>query len=761
MVVSLAVAPVPLYTAIAGACGSTIASTHHNNEADGKVKLSTFLRIDSRGVPFYGLKADVHFLSSKRWRYTLLTCVALDKGWSQKRSGDSGFKPLVEHTYRTAASLVSEATGKEKSFEATVATGSTPSSSWDYANSSRVLGASRFAVLLGVVITIFGAVSLTAVLFGRWWNRLRNQDRNDLKTSDSWPGGVASPSVVFEAPSAFSFFLKKDLKRKESVEWVNMVLGKLWKIYRRGLETWLVGLLQPLIDNLHKPSYVRRVVIQHFHLGDEPLTVRSVERRTSRRANDLQYHIGLRYTGEAKMRLMITLSAGFLPVMIPVGVRGFDVDGEIWVKLRLVPSEPWIGTATWAFVSLPKIILALAPFGLFNIMTFPFISRFLTKLLTEDLPQLFVRPNKIVVNFLKNPASGPFAQQFQDEGVNVEGSKDFTGELSVTLMDARKLKYFPIGKTDPYVKLMLGDQVIRSKKNSQTSIIGPPGAPIWNQDFQLLVEDPKTQKVAVRVRDAVGLGVFTIGYGEIDLSTLQDTVPVDKIVTLRGGWGFPKRFAGEIMVRLTYKAYVEDDEEEDDGPFNQLSDVELDSDKDEFSTRKFFRKKRRLDFLRDLFAAVNVVIKDFGYDNVLVEPKKFVDKKREHAQGDGHRGSSQSEPRRHGDTGRLPPSKAKHRQVPPSQSDDGAGKKSQEVTDQGNLQEPRPDIPAQTPEAEKEQAEKEQAEETRRTSLNSGGGRTKASGRWTENPAVLWLGLATGIALLAALSLNFSNLVNP
>ena len=40
---------------------------------------------------------------------------------------------------------------------------------------------------------------------------------------------------------------------------------------------------------------------------------------------------------------------------------------------------------------------------------------------------------------------------------------------------------FLSGKTDPYVVLSLGDQNIRSKKNSQTTVIGPPGQPIWNQ----------------------------------------------------------------------------------------------------------------------------------------------------------------------------------------------------------------------------------------------------------------------------------------
>lgn len=37
------------------------------------------------------------------------------------------------------------------------------------------------------------------------------------------------------------------------------------------------------------------------------------------------------------------------------------------------------------------------------------------------------------------------------------------------------------GKTDPYVVFLLGEQTFRSKKNSKTSLIGPPGAPVWNQ----------------------------------------------------------------------------------------------------------------------------------------------------------------------------------------------------------------------------------------------------------------------------------------
>lgn len=62
------------------------------------------------------------------------------------------------------------------------------------------------------------------------------------------------------------------------------------------------------------------------------------------------------------------------------------------------------------------------------------------KLLTEDLPRLFVRPKKIVLDFQKGKAVGPIANDFKS-GEMQEGNKDFVGELSVTLVDARKLFY--------------------------------------------------------------------------------------------------------------------------------------------------------------------------------------------------------------------------------------------------------------------------------------------------------------------------------
>uniref|UniRef100_A0A1D1Z5Q0 Extended synaptotagmin-1 n=1 Tax=Anthurium amnicola TaxID=1678845 RepID=A0A1D1Z5Q0_9ARAE len=432
------------------------------------------------------------------------------------------------------------------------------------------------AVGLFVFFFLFGVISDKL-----WTWRKKNQSirRAELGV---WP----------QAPTSFSLFLEKDLQRKESVEWVNMVLGKLWKVYREGIENWIIGLLQPVIDDLKKPNYVQRVEIKQFSLGNEPLSVRSVERRTSRCANDLQYQIGLRYTGGARMLLYLSLKFGIIPIVVPVAVRNFDIDGELWVKLRLIPSEPWVGTVSWAFVSLPKIKFELSPFRLLNIMAIPVLSMFLTKLLTEDLPRLFVRPKKIVLDFQEGKALGPIPDDFRINAIQ-DGNKDFKGELSVTLVDARGVPYVFFAKTDPYVVLSLGDQVIHSKRNSLTTVTGPPGEPIWNQDFHMLVSNPRKQKLHVQVRDSFGFTDFTIGTGEVELGSLQDTVPTDRVIALQGGWRlFGNGSSGEILLRLTYKAYVED--EEDGASKMEFIDSDAsDDDIDSHETKGSYKQKDR------------------------------------------------------------------------------------------------------------------------------------------------------------------------
>ncbi|XAR53214.1 hypothetical protein NMG60_11021676 [Bertholletia excelsa] len=99
----------------------------------------------------------------------------------------------------------------------------------------------------------------------------------------------------------------------------------------------------------------------------------------------------------------------------------------------------------------------------------------------------------------------------------------------------------------------------------------------------MLVTNPRKQKLYIQVKDSLGFTDLTIGTGEVDLGSLEDTVPTDRIVVLDGGWGlFRRGSAGELLLRLTYKAYVEDEDDEktetelmdSDASDDELSDLD-------------------------------------------------------------------------------------------------------------------------------------------------------------------------------------------
>lgn len=64
----------------------------------------------------------------------------------------------------------------------------------------------------------------------------------------------------------------------------------------------------------------------------------------------------VRYSGGARMLLALVVGAGKeLRVTIPVMVEDFDLDSRLWIKARLAPMCPYVGTISLAFVDPPKI----------------------------------------------------------------------------------------------------------------------------------------------------------------------------------------------------------------------------------------------------------------------------------------------------------------------------------------------------------------------------------------------------------------------
>lgn len=81
---------------------------------------------------------------------------------------------------------------------------------------------------------------------------------------------------------------------------------------------------------------------------------------------------------------------------------------------------------------------------------------------------------------------------------------------------------------------------------------------------------------------------------QVDLGSLKDTVPTDRIVVLQGGWGlFRRGSSGEILLRLTYKAYVEDEEDDKTEAESMDTDVSDDEMSDSEEVDATFEQSQR------------------------------------------------------------------------------------------------------------------------------------------------------------------------
>ncbi|GLC46337.1 hypothetical protein PLESTM_001859400 [Pleodorina starrii] len=396
----------------------------------------------------------------------------------------------------------------------------------------------------------------------------------------------------------------------ESVEWVNMCWRKVWRVYQRGLERWIIDLLQPLFDGLVKdgsvPRWLCRLRVVELTLDHEAPYFSNMRRRNSRKDSDLNGVVDLRYTGGARMLLMLELGEGRWRFKVPVLVSDLDLECQMWLKLRLAPMCPWIGTISLAFVGPPNVKVQLSPYNRVRLMRVPVVQNYLRKLLTVDLPGLMVLPQRLEINIppsvttiaeaavgrdtiMRAVASAvlqadaveaallaalPLGPQTPAGGVTLPEA--FKGELSVTLQEARDLPVwgFP-GQSNPYCRLVLGEQAVQSRREGDTSHPGRHRAPVWNQEFQFLVEDPNVQVLEMVVKDSHLTGRTEVGRASIRLADILAAqhkaeggkvtmwVPLQPLAASYGITGGEAVPTGDVLVELSYKAF--DDDEQDSG----------------------------------------------------------------------------------------------------------------------------------------------------------------------------------------------------
>ncbi len=398
-----------------------------------------------------------------------------------------------------------------------------------------------------------------------------------------------------------------------------MAVRKAWQIYQRRLEQWIQKILQPPITRLvdrSEQELVTSLEISEFSLDYRPPVLRNMTLTGSRKDSDIAGVVDVRYTGGAKALLLLELGAGNvhprlrkLPkVQVPIVLTDLDFEGKVRFKARLAPLSPYIGTLSFAFVGAPSIRVRLAPYNRIQLMNIPVIQGFLTELLTVNLPGLMVQPKRMDISI--PPAvtavaeaavgrdavmaavasavmqveaveqgllAGVLPLDKQDDAGGVRLPDRFKGELAVGLRQARGLTLqalpFFAGKSNPYCTLRLGMQQLESKRAGETGRGGSRGSPQWNQDFQILVQDPMAEVLEVEVRDTRLTGQPDLGVLRVPLMRLKSGASLLAWHALEDKAGVSR---GAVLLELTYKPfYDEGSYDEDPGSEGVISAEEV------------------------------------------------------------------------------------------------------------------------------------------------------------------------------------------
>ncbi|BBM97982.1 hypothetical protein MPTK1_1g09920 [Marchantia polymorpha subsp. ruderalis] len=338
----------------------------------------------------------------------------------------------------------------------------------------------------------------------------------------------------------------------DRVDWLNKFVRDLWPFLDKAICKIIREQAKPYID-LYGPKFkLESIEFEQLTLGTLPPTF-----------------VGMKVYDTQEKEMIMEPSfkfAGNPNIVVAVKAFGMKatvqlVDVQVFATAR-VTLRPLIET----FPCFSKIVVSLmekphVDFGLKllggDIMAIPGVYRLVQDLIKEQVANMYLWPKTLEINVVDD----------------ANAAKRPVGLLNVKVVRAKGLKKKDlIGKSDPYVKLHLGEahhfaKVTRTVKGNLN--------PEWNESFKLIVHDPSTQNLELHVYDWEKIGSHeTLGMAVVSLKKLNPEENSTEILTLVKNMDSNdpsnNKDRGTLTVELNYKPFKEEEmndieEEDEDG----------------------------------------------------------------------------------------------------------------------------------------------------------------------------------------------------
>ncbi|CAI9770292.1 unnamed protein product [Fraxinus pennsylvanica] len=267
----------------------------------------------------------------------------------------------------------------------------------------------------------------------------------------------------------------------EQVKWLNKQLSKLWPFVADAAEAIIKDSVEPLLEEYRRPG-ITSMKFSKLSLGTVAPKIEGI-RVQSLKEGQITMDIDLRWGGDPSIILAIEAA---LVASIPIQLKDLKVFTVVRAIFQLAEEIPCISAVVVALLAEPKprIDYTLKAIG-GSLTAIPGLSDMIDDTVTSIITDMLQWPHRIVVPI------GGIPVDTRELELKPQGN------LTVTVLRANNLKNKElIGKSDPYVVVY-----IRPLFKVKTKVIDNNLNPVWNEKFELIVEDKETQSLIVEVFD--------------------------------------------------------------------------------------------------------------------------------------------------------------------------------------------------------------------------------------------------------------------
>ena len=235
----------------------------------------------------------------------------------------------------------------------------------------------------------------------------------------------------------------------------------------------------PIADALASIPLVTDIRIDKLDLGERPFRVDSFKSYETV-GDEIILETALFWGGDLELRITAVIQAGPITIDLPIDVQNIQFKGLARLTIPLVETLPCAGGVTISLLEEPFVDFELNFLGSPDLMAFPGVPLAVRTAIKVIAGNMLVYPNEFMYPLMEGFGRPPPPQ----------------GMLKVCVKSASNLKSSFVDTVDPYVKLE-----VRKGRPAETSTIKNNPNPVWDEDIDLVVDNPEVQELSIVILD--------------------------------------------------------------------------------------------------------------------------------------------------------------------------------------------------------------------------------------------------------------------